>query len=152
MQPAITSLVEFGLATAGASTLRCARIQMNPTTPKPYHFALRSSGRCGTVTCTKGTADLKLDWEISGVSDKDILLAPMDLNRWTSGTNIPREEQLDILAHLRAWLDESGTRSDIARPAAPTDFSSHCMRADCSGHAMTGSAYCPTHYDATLLK
>lgn len=124
---------------------------MNPARSEPYRFALRSGGRCGTVTCTKGSLELKIDWEMSGVSGKDILLAPLDLNRWTSGTIIPHEEQLDILAHLRAWLDESGTRSDITRPLAPIDPSSHCMRASCGEHAIAGSAYCPTHYDATLI-
>ena len=131
---------------------RCARIQMNPTTPESYRFALRSSGRCGTVVCTKDSSELKVDWEMSGATDKDILLAPLDLNMWTSGGIISHEEQLDILAHLRAWLDESETKSDIARPSAPTDSSSRCMRADCPEHPITGLAYCPTHYDASLLK
>lgn len=89
---------------------------------------------------------------MSGVSDKDIMLAPLDLNSWTSGAIISHEEQMVILAHLRAWLEESGTRSDIARPMTPVDPSSHCIRANCGEHAIAGSAYCPTHYDATLLK
>ena len=125
---------------------------MNSATPEPYRFALQSSGRCGTVTCTKGSSELKIDWEMSGVLDKDILLAPMDLNSWTSGAIIPHEEQMAILAHLRAWLEESGTRSDIARPVTPVDPSSHCMKANCREHAIAGSAYCPNHYDATLLR
>ena len=100
----------------------------------------------------KDDSELKLDWEISGVSDKDILLAPLDLTHWSTELVIPREEQLSILTHLRAWLDENKTKSDIGRPAAAIDHSSHCMRADCPDHAMVGSAYCPLHYDAALLK
>ena len=125
---------------------------MNPTTQESYRFALRSSGRCGTVVCSKGSSELKIDWEMSGASDRDILLAPLESNVWTSGAIIPLEEQLNILIHLRAWLDESGTKSDIARPSASIDSSSRCMMADCPEHPMTGSAYCPTHYDAFLLK
>jgi hypothetical protein len=127
-------------------------MKMNPATPESYRFSLQSSGRCGTVTCTKGLSELKIDWEMSGVSDKDILLAPLDLNSWTSGTVIPHEAKLVILSHLRAWLDESGTRSDIARPLEPIDPSSHYMIASCGRHAMVGSAYCPTHYDEALLR
>jgi len=125
---------------------------MTHSIPSPYRFTLLSSGRCGTITCTKDDSELKLDWEISGVSDKDILLAPLDLTHWSTGLAIPREEQLCILTHLRAWLAETRTKSDIGRPTAAIDHTSHCMRASCSDHSMVGAAYCLLHYDAALLK
>jgi len=125
---------------------------MTHSIPSPYRFTLQSRGRCGTITCTKGDSELELDWEISGVGDKDILLAPLDLTQWSTGLVIPHEEQVSILVHLRSWLDENRTKSDIGRPITAVDHSGHCMRAGCRDHALVGSAYCPLHYDDALLK
>jgi len=118
----------------------------------PYHFSLHPNGRCGTIECSKGDLQLKIDWEMSGSPDADILLAPMSLTQWTSGVEIPRDEQLEMLNSLRVWLEDTGTRADIARPTASVDSSSRCMRAGCGESALEGSAYCPLHYDETLLK
>lgn len=125
---------------------------MTLSIPSPYRFTFQSSGRCGAITCKNDVSELKLNWEISGVGDKDILLAPLDLTHWSTGLVISREEQLSILTYLRAWLDENKTKSDISRPATAIDHSSHCMQVDCHDHALVGSAYCPLHYDTALLK
>ena len=117
-----------------------------------YRFTLKNNGRCGTITCAKEDLELKIDWEMSGTPDADILLAPMNLSQWASGIEIPRAEQLEILNHLRAWFDARRINADIARPTAQINSSSRCERSGCRDHAMAGSAYCPFHYDETLLK
>ena len=87
----------------------------------PYQFQLNTNGRCGTISCTKDDLKLEMDWEMSGIPDMDLLLAPIDLTRWTSGETVPNDEQRVILEHLRYWLAAKKTRADINRPTEETD-------------------------------
>jgi len=117
-----------------------------------YSFSLQANGRCGIISCSKGDLKMEIEWEISGVPDMDILLAPVDLNRWMSGHEITRAEQRDILDRLRIWLHEKGIRADIARPVTNLDPSNRCVRAGCINPVLEGFSYCPNHYDESLLR
>jgi len=118
----------------------------------PYHFDLNASGRCGTISCSKDNLNLEMDWEMSGVPDKDILLAPIDLTRWASGEGVPEAEQRMILHHLRDWLVAKKTSADIERPTEEIDHSAKCVWSGCAEHPLKSFAYCASHYDDTLLK
>jgi len=118
----------------------------------PYHFELNASGRCGTINCKKGNLVLEVDWEMSGVPDKDILLAPMDLTHWASGEAVAKAEQRTILEHLRTWLAGKKTRADIDRPTKEIEDSATCVWSGCEEPPLKGFAYCGNHYDDTLLK
>ncbi len=89
---------------------------------------------------------------MSGVSDKDILLAPIDLTQWDSGQVVPKAEQRLILGDLREWLTKKNTRTDIARPTDEVDLNSNCTWDGCEERPLRRSAYCADHYDDTLLK
>lgn len=117
-----------------------------------YHFKLNASGRCGTINCTKDNLVMVMDWEMSGVPDKDILLAPMDLRHWVSGETVSKAEQRTILEHLRTWLAEKKTRADIDRPTQEIERSVKCAWSGCVEPPLKGFAYCGNHYDDTLLK
>lgn len=95
---------------------------------------------------------MEFEWEMSGVPEKDILVAPLDLTRWDSGQEIPRGEQTVILDHLRRWLAEKKTRSDLSRPADQIDESVTCVASGCNEPVLVGSAYCGVHFDETLLR
>ncbi|QQL44591.1 hypothetical protein [Sulfuriroseicoccus oceanibius] len=118
----------------------------------PYHFELNANGRCGTIKCTKGNLVLELDWEMSGVPGKDILLTPMDLTHWVSGEAVAKAEQRILLEHLRTWLAAKKTRADIDRPTMEIEHSAKCAWSDCEEPSLKGFAYCGTHYDDTLLR
>ena len=118
----------------------------------PYQFELNASGRCGTITCAKDNLNLEMDWEMSGVPDKDILLAPINLTQWSSREPVAQAEQRIILEHLRAWLAVKKTRSDIARPTEDVEHSGKCVWSGCEESPLKGFEYCANHYDDTLLK
>jgi hypothetical protein len=68
---------------------------------------------------------LEFAWEMAGVGNQHVLLAPLNLNRWTTPTTerVPVSKQLEILAQLRDWLTNQGITSDLGRPhSAPPDF------------------------------
>lgn len=117
----------------------------------PFTFAIRSSGRSGVIECCKGDRVVTIDWEMSGSAEVDIALAPADFRKWSCGDVMSREMQLKILAALRAWLEEQGIRSDVARPST-TAPDSRCVKVGCQTPALTGIAYCSLHYDDTLLR
>ena len=117
-----------------------------------YSFSLQANGRCGIISCSKGDLMMEIEWEMSGVPDMDILMAPVDLNRWRSGQEISLAEQRYILDRLRTWLHEKGIRADIVRPVTHIDPSNRCVRAGCDKPVLEGYAYCPNHYDESLLK
>jgi len=117
-----------------------------------YQFQLNTNGRCGTISCTKDDLKLEMDWEMSGIPDMDLLLAPIDLTRWTSGETVPNDEQRVILEHLRYWLAAKKTRADINRPTEETDHTAKCAWSGCGESPLKGFAYCATHYDDTLLR
>lgn len=118
----------------------------------PYQFQLSASGRCGTISCFKGNQNLEMEWEMSGVPDRDILLAPIDLTRWASGEDVPMAEQRVILGYLREWLVGTKTRADIDRPTEEIDYSAKCVWSGCEAPSLKGCAFCPNHYDDALLK
>ena len=118
----------------------------------PYQFRLNSSGRCGTISCSKDSLKLEMDWEMSGVPDVDLLLAPIELTRWATGEAVPEDEQRVILDHLRDWLVVKKTRADINRPTEEIDYAAKCAWSGCEGSPLKGFAYCATHYDDTLLR
>ncbi len=68
---------------------------------------------------------LEFRWEMSESGGQHVLLAPLNLNRWTTPVRepVPVAKQLEIVAQLRDWLSNQGITSDIDRPqpAAP-DF------------------------------
>jgi hypothetical protein len=118
----------------------------------PYQFQLNANGRCGTISCAKDGQNLEIEWEMSGVPEKDILLAPIDLARWASGEDIPKAEQRMILERLRDWLVSKKTRSDINRPTEEVDHAAACVWSGCEEPPLKGLAYCANHYDDTLLR
>lgn len=69
---------------------------------------------------------LTFGWEMSGAADQHILLAPLNLNYWTSPATekVPISKQLEILAQLRDWLTNQGIKSDIERPHSTTSSAS----------------------------
>ena len=117
-----------------------------------YKFKRTFQGRCGSVECADSVNVVDIDWEISGTSDYDILLAPLDLRQWKSGTPIPKNTQHDILNELRLWLIEQNIRSDVARPRRVSNSNGFCQRSGCSKQAIDGLMYCAFHYDENLLR
>jgi len=125
---------------------------MTESPTRSYRFSLQANGRSGTITCSRDQLSMEIEWEMSGVPDKDILLAPIDLGRWDSGQDVSRAEQRLILGHLRTWLAKEKTRANIERPTHQTDPSAKCVWEGCNEPALKGVAYCATHYDDTLLR
>jgi hypothetical protein len=80
-----------------------------------YSFSMTTSGRCGSFTYTEAGKILDVDWEMSGVSHYDILIAPVDLREWQfpQGEKISEDQQKIILARLRDWLAAQRLRTDI---------------------------------------
>jgi hypothetical protein len=117
-------------------------------------FQMSSSGRCGTITYLDEGRELEIYWEISGDSAADILLAPLDLRRWSG----PGEEELsigkqqEILARLRDWLAAKKIRSDIELPSSSALSKEKCAWAGCSQKTIEGCAYCAEHHDLNLLR
>ena len=93
-----------------------------------------------------------IDWEISGDLQALILLAPMNLAKWASGEAITRDEQRRILQELRSFLSAKGIKSDIAQSDVSQISLAKCMWAGCDNRTLTGSAYCRSHLDETLLR
>ena len=120
-----------------------------------WSVELKESGRSGYLLYREAGRELRVYWEGSGAPQFDILLAPLTLSRWTFPANaplIPLDDQLAILRNIRGWLAEQGIRSDLTRPpqtgAATTEA---CHWRQCTNEALQGSAYCPEHYDQSLL-
>lgn len=68
---------------------------------------------------------LEFRWKMAGSGDQHVVLAPLNLHRWTTPTTetVPVSKQLDIVSQLRDWLTNQGITSDLDRPqSAPADF------------------------------
>ena len=102
------------------------------------------SGRSGTITCTADGKRLVIYWEMSGVPERDILLAPVDLREWQfpARERILEDDQKDILIQLRAWLAAKRVRSDIDLPQVTAVSEQRCARFGCTSKAIVDSAYC----------
>jgi hypothetical protein len=88
-------------------------------------FEISRAMRGGRMVYEEDGRTLEFQWEMSGSTGQHILLAPLNLNRWTSpGTEkVPVVKQLEILAQLRDWLSNQGITSDLDWPqSAPADF------------------------------
>ncbi len=121
---------------------------------KENAFKMNTYGRCGSITYQTADHKIEIDWEMSGVSQYDILLAPVDLREWNEpkGVAIPIESQIEILQKLRDWAKKQKLKTDID---APTDLDSEhkpCGRTGCDEHRLHGSVYCRTHFDESLLR
>jgi len=88
-------------------------------------FEMSREMQGGWMVYVEDERTLRFAWEMSGSADQHVLLAPVNLSRWTSPTTetVPVSKQLEILAQLRDWLTNQGIKSDLDRPhpAAP-DF------------------------------
>ncbi len=117
-------------------------------------FTMKSSGRCGAVIYQSGEDKIEIEWEISGVPENDILLAPMDLREWNEpkGTEIPRDKQIEILHKLRSWTKEQKLKTDIDLPLNLEFEDDPCLWVGCNEHKIKGFAYCSQHYDENLLR
>ena len=117
-------------------------------------FAGNISGRDGTITYSDLGRSLEIYWEMSGVPQYDILVAPLNLKQWKIPADeaIPRTKQREILEGLRSWLKSQGKRADIDRPSQIEYSSENCVWAGCSQKALRNSAYCLEHFDETLLR
>ena len=117
-----------------------------------YSFTMNTRGRTGSIRCSDGQNVTDIDLEMSGSPEYDVLLAPLDLRFWASGAEIPRDAQHRILAELRKWLVAQDIRSNAEPPRSNDGGVETCRRAGCSKSALVGLAYCPFHYDETLLR
>ncbi len=121
---------------------------------KIYNFVMTVSGRCGTITYIEDDKHVGFGWEMSGASELDILLAPLDLRVWQVPRNqmIPIEEQRTILTRLREWLATKRLRTDIDIPRTYELSSQNCVSNCCPNKAITGSAYCLEHLSISILQ
>lgn len=117
-----------------------------------YQFHMNDRGRCGTISCVFEEQTLDLYWEMSGVPEYHILLAPVDLRSWQNGSLLGRDQQLSLLQALRLWLAEQKILTDIAPAANKVRRDTACACSGCPQAALEQSAYCPAHYDEQLLR
>ena len=117
-------------------------------------FTMRCSGRCGVIVYHSGKREIEIEWEMSGVPEHDILLAPIDLRQWNEpkGIEIPRDKQIEILRALRSWTKAEKLRTDIDLPLRVEFEDNPCGWAGCSEPRIKDSAYCSNHYDENLLR
>ena len=114
---------------------------------------MEAFGRTGVISYEEDGHSIDIEWEISGGSNLDILLAPMDIRKWTSsGENISKEKQKEILYRLREWLPTQRIKSDIDLPAHLNISDHECLLFGCKQRAINDSAFCQEHYDDTFLR
>jgi hypothetical protein len=118
------------------------------------HFKMNRSGRSGSIIFQKGNNKLEIYWEMSGSSEFDILLAPLDLKEWDEpkGVKIPLEQQLQLLQGLRSWAKKKKMRTDIDLPNDISTEDKPCGWVKCNRNRLKDSAYCNRHYDENLLR
>lgn len=121
---------------------------------KENSFKMNSCGRCGSITYETTGHKIEIDWEMSGVSQYDILLAPVDLREWNEpkGVAIPIETQIEILQKLREWAKKQKLKTDIDAPTGLDSENKLCGRTGCDEHRLHGSVYCRNHFDESLLR
>lgn len=117
-------------------------------------FKMNTCGRCGSIIYQTADNKIEIDYEMSGVSEYDILLAPMDLREWDEpkGVSIPFETQIEILQKLRKWTKEQKIKTDIDAPKSLVSENEMCGRIRCDEHRLHSSVYCRNHYDENLLR
>jgi hypothetical protein len=114
---------------------------------------MSSAGRGGRIVYEEPGRILELWWEMSsGFTKDDVLLAPLNLSRWTepAGERVPVSKQLEILARLRDWLANQNIKSDIEQPPS-TDGDQRCVWAGCPNPRLDGVVHCASHFDLMLL-
>ena len=117
-------------------------------------FKMNRSGRSGSITYQSGDKKIEIYWEMSGVPEYDILLAPIDLKEWYNpkGVKIPLEVQMQILQELRSWFKEQNLKTEIDLPYNLELEDKPCSWVGCNKHRLKGFAYCSRHYDENLLR
>ena len=83
-----------------------------------YSFEMLYGGRSGEIVYKEGEKALKIFWEMSGVKELYVLVAPVDLRIWQTplSEKILYEKQRGILGRFRGWLIKEGLKSDIDLP------------------------------------
>lgn len=117
-------------------------------------FRMNTSGRCGEIECFDQGNVVRIYWEMSGSPKYDLLLAPLNLTSWSTGAKspIPRSRQREILVALRQWLRSKRLRTDIDIPVNRRTSNEKCRWSGCEQRQLVGLAYCPEHYDESLLR
>lgn len=115
-------------------------------------FEMSRDLRGGRMVYEEDGRTLEFRWEMSGAAGQHILLAPLDLDRWTApaGERVPVAKQLEILAQLRDWLSNQQIRSDIERPPS-TASGQRCAWVGCTDPRLDGLTHCALHFDMMLL-
>jgi hypothetical protein len=78
-------------------------------------YTFKAKGRSGFVYYREGNHVLEIYWEMSGVPQYDILIAPLEIIRWTSPADqpIPPEKRRQIVDGLKSYLLARKIRPDI---------------------------------------
>jgi hypothetical protein len=115
-------------------------------------FEMSRETRGGWMVYEEDSRTLEFRWEMASSSGQRILLAPLDLSRWSTpaGEDVPVAKQLEILAQLRDWLSNQGIRSDIERPPS-AGSGQPCEWAGCANPQLNGVTHCASHFDMMLL-
>ena len=78
-------------------------------------YTFKAEGRSGFVYYRDGDHVLEIYWEMSGVPQYDILIAPLEITKWTSPADrpIPPEKRQQIIDGLKTYLLAQKIRADI---------------------------------------
>ena len=116
-------------------------------------FRFESQGHCGCIVYEDAGRTLKIDWELGGEPTMDFVMS-LDLRRWMAPEQapIPLDEQLEILAKLREWLDWYGYRTNVGLPRDTAQEDRPCIWKGCNERRYRGLTICPRHYDLSLLR
>jgi hypothetical protein len=114
---------------------------------------MKSQGRSGFIRFQSDKYLKDIWWEASGVPDKDILLAPLDLQEWDQpkGIKIEKLRQIEIVNELRKWLKIKKIKSNIEIPNEGRTQEGKCEWIQCNEKKLLGIAYCEGHFNQTLL-
>ena len=112
------------------------------------------SVRNGCIIYKSDDKNLEIYWEMSGVPEYDMLLAPVDLREWKypKDEKIPRNKHMEILHKLRDWLRDQRLKSDIDLPSRVEFADKPCGWVECNQQQVKGSAYCLDHLNEILLR
>jgi len=123
-----------------------------------YHsigtFSGQFAGRDGYIVYREESKELQIGWELSGSTDCDVSVGPLDFTKWTipAGERIPEEKQLEILTGFRSWLSKQKLRSNVDLPDPILEESAPCAWQGCSSRKIRTSAYCWHHFDLMCLR
>ena len=75
-------------------------------------YTFKADGRSGFVYYREGDHFLEIYWEMSGVPQYDILIAPLQITTWTCPEDgpIPAEKRQQIIDGLRTYLQAQRIR------------------------------------------